>query len=386
MKTSLTKNITIKKNTTIDGKNGEEKNYKLTLKKEKIIVNDNYSLVLKNISSLSLNTEFENSGNLKLENIEQFTNENKIKNNGKISLSSVTIKSNTADTDGTIQNEVATSKIVLDKVTFNGNTATDNGLIYNNKGSLETTENKASFTNNTATKNGLIYNKNVVTNLYADFKENNAVGKGLIYNNNGIIYNLQANFENNKIKDAGSLSGIVYNVGTIKKLSGKYSGNIATDGGAIYNKKGEITLSDVEFTNNSATTQGGAIYNASTDSIINIIGKVSFSGNKVNGVSNALYNNKGTVNITGGYVVFDDAIDGSNGIININTASADDVVAISNAVKGNKITLTKGVLKLSSDKATFDSNVGFVADGGSLNLQDNTTNEHSLGKVELIKI
>ena len=382
--TSLTGDIKIKKDTTIDGI--KEKNYSLTLQNKKITVTDNHSLVLKNIDSLSLNTGFENSGNLKLENIEKFTNGDKIKNNGEILLSSVKIENNTAHNDGNIQNEIANSKIVLDKVTFNGNTAIDNGLIYNNKGSLETTENKTIFTKNTATKNGLIYNKNVVTNLYVDFKENNAVGKGLIYNNNvGKISNLQANFENNKIKDAGSLSGIVYNEGTIEKLSGKYSGNIATDGGAIYNKKGAITLTDVEFTNNSATTKGGAIYNASTDSIINIIGKVSFSGNKVNGVSNALYNNEGTVNITGGDVVFDDAIDGSNGIININTASADDVVAISNAVKGNKITLTKGVLKLSSDKATFDSNVGFVADGGSLNLQDNATNEHSLGKVELTK-
>ena len=77
--TSLTGNITIEKNTTIDGKSGEEKNYSLTLQNKKITVTDNHSLVLKNIDSLSLNTGFENSGNLKLENIEKFTNENKIK-------------------------------------------------------------------------------------------------------------------------------------------------------------------------------------------------------------------------------------------------------------------------------------------------------------------
>ena len=218
--TSLTGDIKIKKDTTIDGI--KEKNYSLTLQNKKITVTDNHSLVLKNIDSLSLNTGFENSGNLKLENIEKFTNGDKIKNNGEILLSSVKIENNTAHNDGNIQNEIANSKIVLDKVTFNGNTAIDNGLIYNNKGSLETTENKTIFTKNTATKNGLIYNKNVVTNLYVDFKENNEVGKGLIYNNNvGKISNLQANFENNKIKDAGSLSGIVYNEGTIEKLSGK---------------------------------------------------------------------------------------------------------------------------------------------------------------------
>ena len=103
--TSLTSNIKIEKNTTIDGKSGEEKNYSLILKNKKITVTDNHSLVLKNIDSLSLNTGFENSGNLKLENIEKFTNENKIKNNGEILLSSVKIEDNTAHNDGTIQNE-----------------------------------------------------------------------------------------------------------------------------------------------------------------------------------------------------------------------------------------------------------------------------------------
>ncbi|MCI7487225.1 MAG: hypothetical protein MSB80_07075, partial [Alphaproteobacteria bacterium] len=394
--TSLTKNITIKKNTTIDGKNGEEKNYKLTLKKEKITVNDNYSLVLKNISSLSLNTGFENSGNLKLENIKElkFTNENKIKNKGEISLSSVTIENNTAHKDGIIQNEETneeTSKIVLDKVTFNGNTATDNGLIYNNKGSLETTKNKASFTNNTATQNGLIYNKKVVTNLYADFKENNAVGKGLIYNN-GIISNLQANFENNKIKDAGSLSGIVYNEGTIKKLSGKYSGNIATYGGAIYNKKGAITLSDVEFTNNSATTQGGAIYN-NNNATITIAGASTFTDNyvEVNGgkTSNAIHN-LGTVNFNGTNIVVNDAITGENGTINI-ASSSDGMTTFNNSVSGNTVNLKQGTLKLghyTSEKfgnshGSFENSVNFEVAGGSLTTQDGETHDHNLGNLNL---
>lgn len=115
------------------------------------------------------------------------------------------------------------------------------GAIYNN-GVLSV---KADFTENTAALNGgALYNTGASADLQVQsgsvFTNNNALSGGAIYNNSS-----SASLLKNVIKDT------------------LFEGNTANQGGAVYNA-GVLSLRNVNFDGNSATTEGGAIYNAGT--------------------------------------------------------------------------------------------------------------------------
>ncbi len=143
--------------------------------------------------------------------------------------------------------------------------------------------------------------------------------------------------------------------------------------GALFIQQGAKATISGEFKNNESTgdqTGGFATLWGSSDSLteLNVDADVvtKFSGNTTNGVSNAIYNKGGTINLksTSADIVFDDKITGSNGTINV---SGSNNVYFNETVTGNKINLSSGNLILAG-KGNFDDSQDFIASGGTLKI------------------
>ena len=154
--------------------------------------------------------------------------------------------------------------------------------------------------------------------------------------------------------------------------------------GALFIQQGAKATISGEFKNNESKgdqTGGFATLWGSSDSLteLNVDADVvtKFSGNTTNGVSNAIYNKGGTINLksTSAKIIFDDKITGSNGTINV---SGSNNVYFKETVTGNKINLSSGnlILALNGD---FDSSTVFNATGGTLKIdkEDATINVKS---------
>ena len=89
----------------------------------------------------------------------------------------------------------------------------------------------------------------------------------------------------------------IFNSGTADESHGIIKGGNNSNGGAISNNGGTLTIGDgVTFSGNTASSNGGAIYNNAT---LNITGGVTFTGNKAK-FGGAIYNDtKGSVSVTG---------------------------------------------------------------------------------------
>lgn len=220
---------------------------------------------------------------------------------------------------------------------YNTETYGEGGAIYN-VGNL-------SISNSNFIENGIststtfigsaIFNKtasNIISTINGStFKGNAASWGGAIYNASGILNIANSNFSNNYTDIRG---GAIYNVGTLHISSGTtftgngissgtvktvyggaihngapgcsstidettFTGNAASQGGAIYNNSGTLTITNSDFSNNHASG-AGAIYN-STDATMNISGG-SFTGNYITGgwsYAGAI-NNNGILNIDSG--------------------------------------------------------------------------------------
>ena len=278
---------------------------------------------------------------------------------GKIGSLSGKFQNNTAgmkggaifnDTDGTIN--------TIQSV-FKENSAEDFGGAISNEGEITAIGSAAvlsNFQSNTAKNGGAIYNMEHIGSIKASFVSNTATE-----NKGGAILN-----------DVGWDGSI----GKIDLISGDFIGNSAKNGGAIYNSSQSV-IADLSgnFQNNTAGENGGAIYNGGT---ITITGLSKFSGNTAGGTSNALHNT-GTVYLNGDNIVFDDAISGSGGILDLNGTKT----AFNNIVSGNTVNLNNGVLSL-GEQGTFDSSVNFVVNNGSLTMvDDGVAADHNLGNLTL---
>ena len=117
-----------------------------------------------------------------------------------------------------------------------------------------------------------------------DFVENAALGED--YGYGGAIYNLRSGIQMTGNPETGSA----------------FTGNTATlSGGAIYNERGEIDITNYSFTENEAGEDGGAIYNFnSMGDAISLAGTVSglaLSNNTAGGEGGAIWNNAGALSI-----------------------------------------------------------------------------------------
>lgn len=200
---------------------------------------------------------------------------------------------------------------------------------------------------------------------------------GAIYNEGTINTIQNAIFTNNSSSNKG---GAIYNSGTINKiLNSEFTANKSQYGAAIYNT-GTIYLENTNFQNNIATyAGGGAIYNASAAKLYILANTADtiFSGNIANSISNAIHNT-GAIYLngdTGKSIIFDDAITGLNGRININqyitgikTAST---ILFNNSVTGNIVNLHNGLLSLGKD-GNYAPNIETLnVLGGTLDISNN---------------
>lgn len=162
-----------------------------------------------------------------------------------------------------------------------------NDNFYNNKaglcgGAICSTgkgliSNSTIFNLNTATQGGAIYASRIAT-----------INSTIFSSNTAKMYDIYHK----------GLGGAIYaDYGTITISSSVFTSNTATDyGGAIYNDSGILTISSTVFSSNTAQ-YGGAIYNGEKLNLIADTSNVEFTGNKANGISNAIHDNGGEINL-----------------------------------------------------------------------------------------
>jgi len=172
---------------------------------------------------------------------------------------------------------------------------------------------------------------------------------GAIYNNYGTITLTGCAFTENTARGHG---GVIYNnMGTIILTECTFTGNtVDFDGSIIYNK-GTVNLNVCTFTKNSATWDGGAIYN--DDTAILIANNCIFTENKANDYGGTIYN-KGRIILTKCVFTENNAINFGGAIINFGVANLTDCSFTKNtAGKGGAI-FNSGVANLT--KCSFTEN------------------------------
>ena len=92
----------------------------------------------------------------------------------------------------------------------------------------------------------------------------NVANGGAIYNKNGNLNVINSTFKNNQALDAPDCSGgaIYNNKGNVSVTDSTFYNTTSNDGGTIYNNNGTVIVTDSAFTNSIAINgDGGAIYN-----------------------------------------------------------------------------------------------------------------------------
>ena len=231
-----------------------------------------------------------------------------IYNKGFLNIYDSEFSSNTAKYGGAILNEEKGTIKIGSNAIFSSNTASEScGAILNGKYGIMEIGSNALFNNNSAKEYG-----------------------GAIFNNEGTMkIGSNSMFISNT---AGIEGGAIenYNYGIMEIGSNtSFISNSANYGGAIYNDDfGDMTiLSGTKFIENKAGNEGGAILNY--EAVLNLIaetGDIEFTGNTANGISNAIHDSTGTINMwtnKGANIVFNDRITSADNasIMNINKSS-----------------------------------------------------------------
>jgi len=284
---------------------------------------------------------------------------------------------NKATDGGAIYN---TAKVTIQKdgdngTTFTGNTATGNGGAIFSGAMLSASPLLGPSVTSEVTITGATFNGTALTGSFSDnetitreyttltYKNAGSEGEGWYYDNGtkatdvtGYIYT----------KDGVSYVAAA-DAGEGTDASKFFAGNIAQNGGAIYNSAGTVTVNGGSFSNNAATNGGGAIYNEGESSSLTITGAVFGGANAADGntawYGGAIYNKQGTLSIKGGSFSH-------------------------NATKscGGAIFNEKGTLTIQKDDATgttFTANSangdgGAIYNTGKLEVHDATFSNHKL--------
>ncbi|MCB9009759.1 MAG: tandem-95 repeat protein [Ardenticatenaceae bacterium] len=126
----------------------------------------------------------------------------------------------------------------------------------------------------------------------ATLQHGEATNGGAIYNDGGTLTVTNSTISDNSASDNG---GAIYTAGYYATLltvsNSTFSGNSASNyGGAIYNARyATLTVSNSTFSGNSASDAGGAIYNAETYATLTVSNS-TFSGNSASKYGGAIYN------------------------------------------------------------------------------------------------
>ena len=308
---------------------------------------------------------------------------------GSVTISSETIFSNNGTTTngGAINNNAGILKISGDNITFKSNYSSNGngGAIFNNWGKAAIGDG-VSFVSNTATNGGAIFSKFNEDDGSLGIGNNVEFIKNSAGTNGGAIYNytedkVTATIGDNVVFSSNSaiLGGAIYNQANKLKAEltiGKnvtFSYNYAsTNGGAIYNNKGTLTIADgATFIHNRNT----AIYNNS--GILNLTADtipITFTDNVT-----AVYDNAGTINLYAkdSSIIFNDSISSQNNssVLNINqNLSSAGTVEFNTGMRGYKGTVNfyGGEIKFGAvtDEGSNINNSKFF--NGNINLSSGT--------------
>ena len=270
--------------------------------------------------------------------------------------SKINFTNNVSDRGGAIYNETGNFVINADSVAFSGNTATNSGA-YQGGGAIVNIDGTVSF------KDG------ATVEFISNKAENGGVG--------GAILNTSFLAGDNGVVDLTNVE------------STTFSGNTATDGGAIANIKGqdgsnpaEIKIANATFSNNSATANGGAVYNETIanltaskfeentsgtygGAIMSIEGSDltitngTFTGNKVTGDVKASYGgaifNQGKMEVSGN---FSGNEAGRGGAI-YNYTTAETTIKEGTVFENNKSTYGHGSAVYTFNGMTIEDGVQF---------------------------
>ncbi|MFA5688412.1 MAG: hypothetical protein WC959_04610 [Kiritimatiellales bacterium] len=256
-----------------------------------------------------------------------------IGNRGEVTILSSTFDSNSAENNAGAILQTATGTLTLLDTIFRGNSAAISGGAIGNLRRVNIISNH--FENNSANSGGAIHNNSLhgnahinVTNTF--FLENkSAVHGGAIFNN-GIFGLIDSRFENNTAQTNG---GAIFNVRVL------YTNEMILT-------EGEIALTNVFFSGNSASGAGGAVANW-------YIAKMTggaFSNNVAGG--------------NGGAFVNDSWSNAVNGLVNSGDASFENVRFENNTANNGGAIENRSILNISGEGFINNSAENF---GGAVN-------------------
>lgn len=293
--------------------------------------------------------------------------------------------------DRIFHNLVGTS-IISGMTIGNGTVTLQNGGGVWNSDNL--TLNNTIVTGNLADLNGggiwnnsgtLLVSNSVISNN--DAIQFNGGGIGNSFGNVNLINSTVIN------NDAGEQGGGIWN-DNILTLNNSViqenatNGTLNTHGGAgIYNNDGTATLiNNTRVISNIATRQGGGLHNTGNSAQVNIVAS-TLSDNTAGGNGGAVYNNLGTVTLSGAVVSNNDGSQGGgfenkNGTLNITGSiigSNNNATDIGGGVFNNGGTLSVDTSTFTGNVASIDGGGVYNANAGDVTLSDSTFSGNSTG-------
>ncbi len=174
-----------------------------------------------------------------------------------LKISESTISNNSAGNGGGIY---GSSNLNATGTLFSGNTATASGGAMNLTG-VQATLTDCTLSHNSAQDGGAIYSQSFWLTLSNDrLLENTASVRG-----GGIAAKSSMTINDTELRDnsAGAEGGGIYDSGSLHCTGSAFSGNSASDGGAVYSLIDlQATVANSTLSDNRATHDGGGIYSA----------------------------------------------------------------------------------------------------------------------------
>lgn len=287
---------------------------------------------------------------------------------GTISLSStlqiftpVTITGSTSviiDGNNQVQIFLVEESSATDVVRINGLTLTHGNATAGNSiagGALQVLQGNVtlvgtSITSNTAESGGGVYNQATLTLSGCGITNNTAINGagGGIENSSGASLTLQDSAVTGNV-DSASPGGGVDNGGTLTITGGTFSGNQATEAGAIMNEStGSVDDSaGTLFSSNTASQDAGALYNAGIASVIQALftGNASQSANVDVPACGGAICNVGTAYINESTFTTNNTNGSGGAISNVTNAS---LIMYDDTIVGNTATVADSGINLSA--------------------------------------
>ena len=312
------------------------------------------------------------------------------------SVSNSTFTNNSAAIAGAINNYDggSTGGLTLTSCTFTGNTATsgNGGTIYSSLGGNGTgvTVTNSTFSGNqTSNAGGAIFSVvdggsgagDTVTVSNTIFTGNSASNGGAVYNPSGGTFVLNGcTFSGNTATDA--YGGAIFNSpgGAMTISGGTIDNNSADRGGGIYND-GTLTVNTSSLAGNSSPDDGGALFNESGGATV-VFNGCALSGNTTATYGGAIFNSQGsTATISGGTIDNSSAYQGG-GIYNDGFAT---LVIISSTITGNAAGLRGGGILSDGTLTVTDCTIsdnstsygGGIWNSGLMTVTDSTISDNS---------